>query len=211
MGKVNVDFYRSVKLNMTLDQARTYQPFHKGLDINVYEPVNDRGENLLKLPGYNTKKISALDVTITAKSINPDPLHETDMRDIDEELAMLDSTYRVLQDHLKYTDNRRLTHFHQPVETLIRHATILDHPYLDGENDHLRSTAQEVHDVEIPVSDLRTEEGRLEKRKAFYSRSKLNYVSKLAKSTNAANTRQENSHHAGWLHRQLEKKTEKDR
>lgn len=183
MGNVNTDFYRSVKLNITPEQAKHYVPFHKGLDVNFYEPVNDRGENLFKLPGYNTKKITALDVTITAKSINPDPLHERDMRDIDEELAMLDSTYRVMQDHLKVTDNKRLTHFHQPVNTLIRHATILDHPYLDGQNDHLRSTAQEVHDVEIPVEDLRAEEERFSRRKAFYSRSKLNYVSKLAKAT----------------------------
>ena len=183
MARVNTDWYRSVKLNITPEQAKSYTPFHKGLDVNFYEPVNDRGENLFKLPGYNTKKISALDVTITAKSINPDPLHEREMRDIDEELAMLDSTYRVMQDHLKVTDNKRLTHFHQPVNTLIRHATILDHPYLDGQNDHLRSTAQEVHDVEINVEDLRSEEARLEKRKAFYNRSKLNYVSKLAKAT----------------------------
>jgi hypothetical protein len=183
MGRVNVDFYRSVRLNITPDQARQYQPFRKGLDVNFYEPLNDRGENLLKLPGYNTKKINTLDVTITAKSINPDPLHEREMRDIDEELAMLDSTYRVVQDHLKTTDNDRLTHLHQPVETLIRHATILDHPYLDGENDHLRSTAQEVHDVEVPVEDLRAEEERLARRKAFYNRSKLNYVSKLGRAT----------------------------
>lgn len=183
MANVNVDFYRSVKVNITPEQARRYVPFHKGLDINFYEPLNDRGENLLKLPGYNTKKIGALDVTITAKSINPDPLHERDMRDIDEELAMMDSTYRVVQDHLKTTDNDRLTHLHQPPETLIRHATILDHPYLDGQNDHYRSTAQEVHDVEISVEDLRAEEERLAKRRAFYSRSKLNYVSKLGKAT----------------------------
>jgi len=188
MGKVNSDFYRSVKLNITLEQAKSYVPFHKGLDVNFYEPVNDKGENLLKLPGYNTKKIRDLDVTITAKSINPDPLHERDMRDIDEELAMLVSSYRVLQDHLKVTDNRRLTHFHQPVNTLIRHATILDHPYLDGQNDHLRSTAQDVHDVEISVEDLRVEEERLSKRKAFYNRSKLNYVSKLAKATSSQPT-----------------------
>jgi hypothetical protein len=96
---------------------------------------------------------------------------------------MMDSTYRVIQDHLKPTDNNRLTHYHQPPETLIRHATILDHPYLDGENDHLRSTAQEVHDVEISVEDLRVEEERLARRKAFYSRSKLNYVSRLGKAT----------------------------
>jgi hypothetical protein len=181
MAKTTVDFYRSVRLNMTLEQARHYQPYHKGLDVNIYEPLDDRGQNLLKMPGYNTKKINALDVTITAKSINPDPLHERDMRDVDEELAMMDSTYRVIQDHLKTTDNNRLTHLHQPPETLIRHATILDHPYLDGQNDHLRSTAQEVHDVEINVEDLRVEEDRLARRKAFYSRSKLDYVARMDK------------------------------
>ena len=179
MATTNQDFYRSVTLNMTQEQVRNYQPFHKGLDINFYEPLDDRGENLLKMKGYNVKKINTVDVTITAKSINPNPLHERDMRDIDEELARMDSTYKVLKDHLKHTDNTRLTHFHQPKHTLMRHAVVLDHPYLDGENDHLRSTAQEVHEVEFTVAMLREEEEKLERRKAFYNRTKLNYVAKL--------------------------------
>lgn len=181
MARVNTDFYRSCKLKMSLDEARKYQPFHKGLDINFYEPLSDRGENLLHVKGYNTKKIDTVDVTITAKSINPNPLHARDMRDIDEELAMMDSTYRVIQDHLKHTDNKQLTHFKQPKHTLMRHATILDHPYLDGENDHLRSTATEVHDVEFHLTDLKEQEDKFSKRKAFYDRSKLHYVAKLDK------------------------------
>lgn len=181
MARPTVDFYRSVKVKMTLDQARKFQPFHKGLDVNFYEPLSDRGENLLKISGYNTDKIDAIDVTITAKSVNPNPLHERDLRDIDEELAMIDSNYRIIQDHLKHNDNKRLTHFHQPVNTLMRHATILDHPYLDGENDHMRSTAKEVHNVEVPVELLRQEEEKFARKKAFYNRSKLNYVSKMNK------------------------------
>lgn len=181
MGRVNVDFYRSVKVNMNLEDARRYQPFHKGLDINFYEPVSDRGENLLKVKGYNTKKINNLDVTITAKSVNPNPLHERDLRDIDEELAMMDSKYRVIQDHLKHTDNKKLTHFHQPVNTLMRHATVLEHPYLEGQNDHLKSTAKEVHEVEIPLETIREHEKKFEKRKAFYNKSKMKYVAKMNK------------------------------
>lgn len=181
MPRPTVDFYRSVKLKMTLDQSRKFQPFHKGLDVNFYESLSDSGENLTKIKGYNTKKIDVVDVTITAKSVNPNPLHERNLRDIDEELAMIDSTYHVVQDHLRHTDNRRLTHFHQPVNTLMRHATILDHPYLDGQNDHMRSTAKDVHKVEVPVELLRQEEEKFARKKAFYSRSKLHYVAKMNK------------------------------
>ena len=181
MGQPNVDFYRSVKVKIDLEHARNYQPFHKGLDVNFYEPVDDNGVNLLRVKGYNIKKINNLDVTLTAKSVNPNPLHELDMRDIDEELAMMDESYRIIQDHLRHTDNDRLTHFKQPVNTLMRHATILEHPYLEGQNDFMKSKAKEVHDVEIPVEVLREQEAKFEKRKAFYNKSKIKYISKMNK------------------------------
>ena len=184
MARTNVDFYRSVKLNITVDEAKKYQPFHKGLDINFYAPIDDRGRNLLHKPGYNTKKINYLDATFTAKSINPNPLLARDMRDIDEELAVMDESFRVVQDHLKGTDNKRLIHLHQSEKTLLRHAVVLDHPYLDGENDKYRSTATEVHDVRVPVELVREQESRFEKRKAFYNRSKIQYLTELDKPTN---------------------------
>lgn len=183
MARTNVDHYRSVKLNITIDDAKRYQPFHKGLDVNFYAPIDDRGRNLLRKPGYNTKKINYLDATFTAKSINPNPLLALDMRDIDEELAVMDETFRVVQDHLKANDNKRLIHLHQNEKTLIRHAVVLDHPYLDGENDKYRSTATEVHDVRIPVETVREQEARFEKRKAFYNRSKIEYVTEMDKKT----------------------------
>ena len=124
-----------------------------------------------------------MDATFTAKSINPNPLLALDMRDIDEELAEMDETFRVVQDHLKATGNKRLIHLHQSEKTLIRHAVVLDHPYLDGENDKYRSTATEVHDVRVPVKTVKEQEARFEKRKAFYNRSKIHYVTELDKQT----------------------------
>jgi len=183
MARTNVDFYRSVKLQMTIDQAKKFQPFHKGLDINVYAPIDDRGRKLLHKPGYNIKKINYLDATFTAKSINPNPLLARDMRDIDEELAMLGGGVKVVQDHLKANDNKRLIHLHQSEKTLMRHAVVLDHPYLDGENDKYRSTATEVHKVRVPVEVVREQEARFEKRKAFYNRSKIQYVTEMDKKT----------------------------
>lgn len=177
----NVDFYRSVTLQMTLDEMKKFQPFHKGLDLNFYDPLDDKGNNLLRKPGYNTKKINSVDVTITAKSINPDPLHEVEMREIDEELARMDSKFRVLKDHLKHTDNKRLTHANQPVETLTVHQTIVDHPYFDGENDHLKSKMRDIHSVTVPVSEIKEWESKFERKKAFYKRSKLNYVAEMDK------------------------------
>lgn len=143
------------------------KPFHRGLDITVYEPIVD-GHNLLHLPGYNKEKIDWVDMTITARNINVQPLHERDMRDIDEELARMDSKWRILKDHLKHTDNPNLVHEKQPVETLTRHLVILDHPHLDGANDHWRSKAQDVHNMIMPLEEVKQLEERWEKRKAFF-------------------------------------------
>jgi hypothetical protein len=183
MARVSSDFYRSVKLLITLEEAKHFQPFHKGLDFNFYEPTDDNGNSLFNVPGYPLHKVNALDVTFTAKSVNPEPLRGRFMSDIDEELAMLAPYNRVIQDHLKHTDNKRLIHFHQPKHTLMRHATILDHPYLDGENDKMRSYATDVHDIIVPLLEIKEMEKKFEKRKAFFKRSKLDYVAKLDEQT----------------------------
>lgn len=166
---------------MTLDEMRRFQPYHKGLDFNFYDPVDDKGNNLLWKQGYNTKKINSLDVTVTAKLLNPDPLHETEMRHIDEELARMDSKFRVLKDHLKPNDNKKLVHANQPTETLTRHTTIVDNPYFDGENDHLKSKLSDIHDIIVPVSEIKEWESKFERKKAFFKRSKLEYVAELDK------------------------------
>ena len=49
----------------------------------------------------------------------------------------------------------------------------MDSPYLDGENDRLRSTATDIHDVEIPMSEVQVLNKHFEKRKAFYKRQML--------------------------------------
>lgn len=179
-NNVNTQFYRSVKVAMNRREISRLRPFHRGLDINIYEPIVD-GHNLLHLPGYNTKKIDWVDMTITARNINVQPLHERDMRDIDEELARLDSKWRILKDHLKHTDNPSLVHEKQPVETLTRHLVILDHPHLDGANDHWRSKAQDVHTMIMPMEEVKQLEERWEKRKAFFPTAKNRFMLKDVK------------------------------
>ncbi len=163
----NTNFYRSVKIAMNRREIDRLTPFHRGLDINIYEPIVD-GHNLLHLKGYNKNKIDWCDITITARSVNPNPLHERDMHDIDEELARIDSKFKIIKDHLKHTDNKFLVHEHQPVETLTRHTVILDHPYFDGENDHWRSRAKDKHTQTIPLEEVRSMEEHFKKRRAFY-------------------------------------------
>lgn len=171
-NNVNTQFYRSVKVQMNRRELARLTPFHRGLDITAYEPVVD-GHNLLHLPGYNTKKIDWVDLTITARSINVQPLHERDMGAIDEELAMLDSKHRILKDHLTYTDNHNLVHEKQAIETLTKHLVILDHPHLDGENDHWRSKAKDVHSMTMPLEEVKALQQRYEKRKAFFPQNRF--------------------------------------
>jgi len=157
---------------MSPNDVSNFVPYHRGLDFNLYHNKADRN------------RLDWVDVTITASNINPDPLHECIQRDIDEELALMDSKYGILKDHLTHTDNTRLIHHKQSKESLLKHGTILQHPYLQGENDHLKSKAQEVHKVTVPLSEVKEFEKKLERRKAFYRSAKLEYIEKIDESTN---------------------------
>ena len=179
---INSNFYRSVRLKLKWNDRRKLKLFHRGLEMNIYDPVVD-GVNLSMVPGYNTKKIDWVDITLTAKSKNPNPLHERTDRDIDEELAMLDEKYRIMQDHLKPNDNNRLLENKQPKDTLIRHGVPVIHPFFSGENDTLIDKMTEKHPIRIPMSTVREQERYFEKRGAFYKKAKLNYVAKLNEST----------------------------
>jgi hypothetical protein len=177
----NKHFYRSVKIQMTPEQMASYTPYHRGLDFNFYNPVFE-DTRLLNLQQAR-KMITTYDLTITACSINPDPLCGRDMRDIDEELAMMDSKYKIIKDHLTPNDRNDLIHIKQPKESLTKHATITTHPYLEGENDYLKSKMKDVHDIEIPLQDIKNFEKHVEKKKAFYNKIKLDYVEKLDEQT----------------------------
>jgi len=166
---------------MTPQDVGSYIPYHRGLDVNFYAPEfeDTKQRNIQK----EIKNIKYYDVTITACSINPNPLHACDMRDIDEELALLDSKYGIIKDHLTHTDNKKLIHNHQPRESLTRHATIMSHPYLEDENDHLKSKATDVHDITIPKEEIKAFEEHIEKRKAFYKKAKLDYIDTMDEKT----------------------------
>lgn len=167
---------------MSQSDVSNYVPYHRGLDINFYQPELD-GRNL-----YHNKadrdKLDWVDITITCSSINPDPLHECIQRDIDEELALIDSKYGILKDHLTHTDNKKLIHNHQSKQSLLKHGTVLQHPYLQGENDYLKSKAEDVHKVTVPLSEVKEFENHLERRKAFYKSAKLEYIEKIDEKTN---------------------------
>jgi hypothetical protein len=169
--------YRSVKVRMTPEQVANYVPYHRGLDLNFYAPEfeDTRMRDLNKA----RKMITSYDLTITTCSINPNILHARDMRDIDEELALIDSKYGIIKDHLTHTDNKKLIHSHQASDNLTKHATIMSHPYLEGENDHLRSKATDVHKVQVKMEDVKDFEKHIEKRRAFFRKVKLDYIEKM--------------------------------
>lgn len=168
---------------MTPEQVSNYIPYRRGLDVAFYPSVVN-GMNLKFHPGYNMKKHNWVDCTITACSVNPDPLHARDRNDVDDEIARLDSKYGILQERITHKENPYLIQNFQPLNTLTRHATILTHPYLQGQNDYLKSRATEVHKTYIPLEEVRELEKHFEKKKAFYDKSKLEYVEKLNEKNN---------------------------
>lgn len=172
-NNVNTRFYHSVKVQMTLREQERITPFHRGVDIDIHAPVVD-GLNLLKIKGYNTKKIDWVDLTFTGSMVNPYPLKQVDKDRLDDELARLDSKHKILQDGLKSTNDLKLSHEQQPRDQLQTHSIPVDHPYLDGENDHLRSKMTNLHEVETTLENVRKWEYYFQRRRAFYPRGEFN-------------------------------------
>jgi len=147
-------------------------PWHRGMDIDYHAPVVD-GVNLLHEPTYNKKKIDWVDLTLTGSTINPYPLKQIDQGDIDDELSRLDTAFRILEDGIHSSKDLKLSHENQPRETLIQHSVPVDIPYLDGENDHLRSKMVNIHEIETTLRMVRQWENYFSRRKLFYHRSEF--------------------------------------
>lgn len=169
----NTRFYHSVKVQMNLREQERITPFHRGIDIDIHAPFVD-GENLLKIRGYNTKKIDWVDLTLTGSTVNPYPLKQVDKDRIDDELSRIDTKHKILVDGTKSGKDLRLSHEHQPRDQLQTHSIPVDHPYLDGENDYLRSKMENIHEIETTLENIRKWEYYFERRKAFYPRAQFN-------------------------------------
>src|SRR5689334_16386625 len=94
---VTKHFYSSARVRMTYDDVNNYIPYHRGLDVNFYAPHFE--DTKMMDVRKAIKNITYYDMTITASSINPNILHERTQRDIDEELAIIDSKYGIIKDH----------------------------------------------------------------------------------------------------------------
>lgn len=171
-NNVNTRFYRSVKLQMNLREQSRITPWHRGLDIDIHAPVVD-GYNLLKIPGYNLAKIDWADLTFTGSTVNPYYLKQRDQSDIDAELSMLDTVFKILEDGKHSTKDFKPSHEQQPRNQLQTHTIPVDHPYLDGENDYLRSKMENIHEIETTLKNIREWEYYFERRKMFYNRSQF--------------------------------------
>jgi hypothetical protein len=152
----------------------------KGLKIDFLAPIVD-GVNLLKIPDYNTKKITWCDIAITSTSQSPIMNQSRDMRDIDNELAEIDSKWKIIQERLTHKDNPTLINYNQSKETYIRHAIPMNHPFLQGENDKLKKNMTELNEIDVPLEDVRAHEAYLEKKKAFYKSHKFEDGYKVTK------------------------------
>jgi hypothetical protein len=170
-------FYRSVKLRMTRKDIYNYTPKHRGINVNWYAPILD-GVNLLKRKDWKDS-LDWVNATFTSSLNLSNPLEQRDLRDIDEELAILDSKYGILQDHLRKSDQDKPLLEHQS-NSFFNHDTFLDNPILD-QNDKLRSNAKNVHNVFVPLEDVKSMERHFERRKGFYGRTKFKDIKEEVK------------------------------
>lgn len=157
--------YASVKIKITREQLRNFRKKRRGLKFNWYAPIID-GVNYKNDPSIDWR-----DVTIFSFRNDIQTLHQRDARDINEELAEMDSKFRIIQDHLKYTDNHDLVELKD--NKLIKQDVMLDHPQLDGENDKLRSKATDVHEIFISKQKKINIEKYFQSRKAFWNRTEF--------------------------------------
>ena len=154
---------------MSRKDIYNYTPKHRGINVNWYAPVLD-GVNLLKHPDWKDS-LDWVNATFTSSMNVSNPLEQRDLHDLDEELAQLDSKYRILKDHLRKTDQDKPLLEHK-TNSFFNHDTFLDNPALD-QRDELRSNAKNVHPVMVPKQQIRDMEKYFERRKGFYSRTRF--------------------------------------
>jgi hypothetical protein len=167
---------------MSRRQIYNYVPKRRGISAYFYAPILD-GVNLLKREDWK-KELDWVNVTFSSSRLLTNPLEQRDLRDIDEELAELDSKFKILKDHLRKSDQDRPLLSEKKNQKFFKHETFLDSPALDGDKDYLRSKAQNVHNVKVPLSQFQKMERHFEKRKAFYpGRRKFKNIKKEGKTS----------------------------
>lgn len=160
---------------MSRNDIYNYTPKHRGINVNFYAPILD-GENLLKRKDWNLDWVNA---TFSSSLDITNPLEQRDLRDIDNELAHLDSKFKILQDHLKKSDqDKPLLEHHS--KHFFNHDCFLDSPALDSRED-LRSKAKNVHQILVPKKEVQDMEKHFEKRKGFYGRTKFKDIKEEVK------------------------------
>lgn len=162
---------------MSRKDIYNYTPKHRGINVNFYAPILD-GVNLLKRPDWKDS-LDWVNATFSSSLNITNPLEQRDLHDIDEELALLDSKFGIIQDHLRQTDQDNPLLEHHST-SFFNHDTFLDNPALDS-NDKLRSKAKNVHDVFVPLAEVRAMENHFQRRKGFYGRTKFKDIKKEVK------------------------------
>ena len=162
---------------MSRKDIYNYTPYHRGINVNFYAPILD-GVNLLKRQDWRDS-LDWVNATFSCSMDITNPLEQRDMRDLNDELARLDSKFKILKDHLRKTDqDKPLLEHHS--KSLFNHDTFLDNPILD-QRDELRSKAKNVHNVRVPVEQVREMEKYFERRKGFYGRTKFKDIKNESK------------------------------
>ena len=174
------EFFRSVKLRMSRKDIYNYVPQHRGINVTFYAPILD-GVNLLTRRDWKDS-LDWVNATFTSSLDLSNPLEQRDLRDIDEELAHLDSKYGVIKDHLRKSDQDKPL-LENTNQTFFNHDTFIDNPALD-QNDKLRSNAKNVHQILVPKAEVKDMERYFERRKGFYGRTKFKDIKEEVKDEN---------------------------
>lgn len=142
-----------------------------GLLVTLYAPQQTDPRQFIDKNEVN--------LTIVANENEPDPTFRRYEHHIDEFLSSIntvDKRIRILSDSVSKKDQPNLID-----DWFIRNEVVLDHPGLDGELDHLRSKAANVHDIEVKESDLNEMQSKYQNMKEEYVRTVLKDARKTTK------------------------------
>jgi hypothetical protein len=131
---------------------RIHLPFEKrdqfmmnvpnGLYVTLYAPIQQDERQWVDPDEVN--------ITVVANAHEPDPQYRKHKEDVDQFLATIntvDDRIRIITEDITEKEQPNLIK-----DWFVKQEVMLDHPGLDGELDHLRSKAANIHDIELTES-----------------------------------------------------------
>lgn len=169
---------RHVRLHVPIDarMALMSNP-PRGFTLRLYAPPQHPNQFIDE---------ETLTLTIVVNENEPEPQYRRFADDIDtylNDIGRIDNRIKILSDHVTKQEQPDLID-----DWFIKNEVVLDHPGLD-DMDELRSKAGNIHDVEVPESQVLNMEAEYERMKKDYVRTTLQNVEDTGKVDPQSNQR----------------------